>query len=74
MADLTKLENHFSFGENWTSFSQDISDDKIIGAQTKMRELIPEDLNKKTFLDGSVDCMAYEGSAAAAVAGIARAA
>ena len=42
MADFTKLGNHFSFGENWSSSYQDISDVKVKGAQIRMKELLPE--------------------------------
>lgn len=50
--DLTKIERHFSFGENWKSFLSAISEDNLREAKYGLSRLIlPNQIVGKTFLD-----------------------
>ena len=50
--DLTQLESHYSFGENWTSFAENVGNENIEKAVASLATLFPNDeLKGKTFLD-----------------------
>ena len=52
MQDLTRLDAHFAFGENWQDFSSLITDERIGQAETALNRLLGEgNLRGKTFLD-----------------------
>ena len=49
--DLTDVETHFKFGENWASFSRLIDDERVAHAVTSLKELVGPGLSGKSFLD-----------------------
>jgi len=50
--DLTNVENHFSFGENWYDFKNNIDEKSINKARENLEKLITkEEIKGKTFLD-----------------------
>ncbi|WP_051609674.1 class I SAM-dependent methyltransferase [Terasakiella pusilla] len=50
--DTTRLQNHFSFGENWQSFVEEVEEKHIQQAVKSLSKLFPnDDLRGKTFLD-----------------------
>jgi len=50
--DLTKLETHFAFGQNWSDYAEKIQDDQIIEAKNALQRLLGnEALVGKRFLD-----------------------
>ena len=49
---LREVDSHFSFGENWASYSQGIDEDKILSAVGALQRLIkPQQLNGARFID-----------------------
>lgn len=51
-SDLTALETHFAFGENWADFAQVIDEGHLSAAVDGLRRLLGDvDLNGKRFLD-----------------------
>lgn len=52
MTDLTKLESHFAFGENWASYAAGIGEPEIAQARRDLARLLGSDsLAGRTFLD-----------------------
>ena len=52
LSDLTRLESHFRFGENWASFSLAIDERKIALARKELAKLLQtDDLRGRSFLD-----------------------
>ena len=50
--NLTDLESHFSFGENWASYALGIGDEQISDAEAGLHRLLGDvDLTGKRFLD-----------------------
>jgi 2-polyprenyl-3-methyl-5-hydroxy-6-metoxy-1,4-benzoquinol methylase len=50
--DLTKLETHFAFGQNWSDYSDKIRDEQIVEAKNALQRLLGnEALAGKRFLD-----------------------
>ncbi len=50
--DLTAVENHFAFGQNWSSYAEGIAKADIEKAVESLSRLIPpQDMNGKNFLD-----------------------
>jgi SAM-dependent methyltransferase len=50
--DLTKLETHFAFGQNWSDYADNIRDDQIVEAKNALQRLLGnEDLAGKRLLD-----------------------
>lgn len=52
MTDLTKLESHFAFGDNWASYAERIGAREIDQAELGLRRLLATDsLSGRSFLD-----------------------
>ncbi len=52
MEDLTELQHHFAFGQNWASYAKTITEDKLREAITGLQRLLQNtDLTHKRFLD-----------------------
>jgi 2-polyprenyl-6-hydroxyphenyl methylase/3-demethylubiquinone-9 3-methyltransferase len=50
--DLTKLDTHFAFGDNWSDYADKIRDDQIVQAKSALQRLLgDETLAGKRFLD-----------------------
>jgi 2-polyprenyl-6-hydroxyphenyl methylase/3-demethylubiquinone-9 3-methyltransferase len=49
--DLTQLESHFAFGENWADYSKTIGQEEIAEAVKGLERLLTEPLSGKRFLD-----------------------
>jgi 2-polyprenyl-6-hydroxyphenyl methylase/3-demethylubiquinone-9 3-methyltransferase len=50
--DLTTLDRHFAFGENWASYAQGVGESEIEEAQAGLKRLLGDtDLKGKRFLD-----------------------
>ncbi len=50
--DLTHVQNHFGFGENWYDFKNTIDGESISKARENLEKLISkEEIKGKTFLD-----------------------
>jgi 2-polyprenyl-6-hydroxyphenyl methylase/3-demethylubiquinone-9 3-methyltransferase len=65
--DLTDVETHFKFGENWASFARLIDAERIALAVSSLQELVGPDLSGKSFLD--IGCGSGLSSLAAAKLG-----
>jgi len=63
MSDLTAVESHFKFGENWRSYSRLIDEPRLVQATEDLRRLVGGDLAGKRFLD--IGCGSGLHSAAA---------
>ena len=69
--DLTAIETHFAFGENWASFAGTIDKQAIKNSEEGVLKLLPRTaLRGKTFLD--IGCGSGLHSLAAARLGVAR--
>ncbi|HEX5631988.1 MAG TPA: class I SAM-dependent methyltransferase [Gemmatimonadales bacterium] len=51
MSDLTAVESHFKFGENWRSYARLIDDGRLAQATADLRALVGGDLAGRSFLD-----------------------
>lgn len=50
--NLTSLESHFRFGDNWASYAKHINEERIAEAERGLLRLVPrEELSGRTFLD-----------------------
>lgn len=50
--DKSPDDDHFAFGENWTSFLSEVDDARITAAENSLRALLgTNDLSEQTFLD-----------------------
>jgi 2-polyprenyl-6-hydroxyphenyl methylase/3-demethylubiquinone-9 3-methyltransferase len=50
--DLTQLDGHFEFGQNWSEFARTVDERAIAEAERGLRKLFPDDeLKGRTFLD-----------------------
>jgi len=47
MSDLTAVESHFKFGENWRSYSRLIDEPRLVQATEDLRRLVGGDLAGK---------------------------
>jgi len=63
MDDLTAVESHFKFGENWRSYSRLIDEPRLAQATEDLRRLVGGDLAGRSFLD--IGCGSGLHSAAA---------
>jgi len=50
--DLTKVETHFAFGQNWAEYSLKVGEAEIVEAELGLRKLLKdEEIANKSFLD-----------------------
>jgi 2-polyprenyl-6-hydroxyphenyl methylase/3-demethylubiquinone-9 3-methyltransferase len=63
MTDLTSVESHFKFGENWRSYSRLIDEPRLAQATDDLRRLLGGELAGRSFLD--IGCGSGLHSAAA---------
>ena len=63
MSDLTAVESHFRFGENWRSYARLIDEPRLAQATEDLRRLVGGDLAGRSFLD--IGCGSGLHSAAA---------
>lgn len=73
--DLTQVEDHFAFGENWQSFLETVSSSSIAAAKTGLARLFPNgELAGASFLDigcgSGLSMLAAKALGAVAVEGI----
>jgi 2-polyprenyl-6-hydroxyphenyl methylase/3-demethylubiquinone-9 3-methyltransferase len=63
MRDLTSVDSHFRFGENWRSYARLIDEPRLVQATEDLRRLVGGDLEGRRFLD--IGCGSGLHSAAA---------
>lgn len=49
--DLTDKASHFAFGKNWASYSELVSESRIVEAEAWLKRLLGEEIAGKRFLD-----------------------
>jgi 2-polyprenyl-6-hydroxyphenyl methylase/3-demethylubiquinone-9 3-methyltransferase len=51
MRDLTAVDTHFGFGENWKDFLSTVDEGSTLEAERGLTKLLPDGVRGKTFLD-----------------------